>query len=353
LITDIKIPFKLESGSVRKDDTVVHEAIREALANALIHGDYRGQGGIVIDKHKDRLEFSNPGMLLVGLDQLLVGGVSECRNKLLQQMFSHVGFGERAGSGIDKIRRGWASQKWRSPSIQESSRPDRVLLILPMTSFLPDESLQRLRAHFGRRLDGLTALESQTLVTAEIEGKVSNTRLQEVCRDHPADLTRTLQGLVANQFLEQEGRGRWCIYRLPKGARRRDLRRSLFDDGNDAGTTANAVGSGLNTVGFNPNEVGSNANEVGFKPDESTGDKTLHEIAQPARKSARLPPEQIEALILTLCRDRFLTATRLAQLLNRGPKTTRRYLAPLVKRKAVRMKYPNPSDPGQAYTTVE
>src|SRR5262249_39836125 len=63
LTADLKVPFQLQPDLFRKDDTIVHEAIREALVNAMIHADYRGQGGIVVEKYKDRLEMSNPGTL--------------------------------------------------------------------------------------------------------------------------------------------------------------------------------------------------------------------------------------------------------------------------------------------------
>ena len=344
LSADIKIPFQLGPGLSRKDDTVVHEAAREALANALIHADYRGQGGIVMEKLKDRLEFSNPGNLLVGFDQLLKGGVSECRNKVLQQMFSLVGYGERAGSGIDKIRRGWASQKWRLPSIQEMFRPDRVALVLPMISFLPDESLQRLRKVFGQRLDGLTAVQSHALVTAEIEGKVSNGRLQEVCTDHPADLSRTLRGLVANGLLEQIGKGRWCEYRLPQAML--DAQKATLEpdevtlplyDVSPTHKDATSVVKGATVTAF---------------PESGSAEADLQAIAGPARNKGKLPPEQMEDLIIALCQSRFLTATELAKLLSRGPGTTRRYLTCLMKRGAIQMRYPSePNHPEQAYTT--
>ena len=81
LSADLKLPFQLDANLFRKGETVVHEAIRETLVNALIHADYQGMGGIVVEKHRERLEFSNPGSLLISFDQLLRGNISECRNK--------------------------------------------------------------------------------------------------------------------------------------------------------------------------------------------------------------------------------------------------------------------------------
>lgn len=127
LSRDLKLPFRLRSDLFRAGETVVHEAIREALVNALIHADYQGQGGIVIEKYPDRFEFSNPGSLLVSLEQLMRGNISECRNKALQTMFMMIGgrrkpapawirssgagslsIGVRQGSGINFSRTGYS-----------------------------------------------------------------------------------------------------------------------------------------------------------------------------------------------------------------------------------------------------
>jgi len=115
LFSDLKLPFELDTDLFRKGETSVHEAIREALVNALIHADYRGQGGVIVERYRDHFDFSNPGSLLVGLDQLFQGNVSECRNKSLQTMFMLIGGAEKAGSGIDRMRKGWESQHWRYP----------------------------------------------------------------------------------------------------------------------------------------------------------------------------------------------------------------------------------------------
>ena len=38
-------------------------------------------------------------------------------------MFLMIGGGEKAGSGIDKIRQGWRAQHWRLPIIRERFSP--------------------------------------------------------------------------------------------------------------------------------------------------------------------------------------------------------------------------------------
>ena len=214
LNADLKIPFQLDADLQRRDDTIVHKALREAVVNSMIHADYRGQGGIVIEKHADRLEFSNPGSLLLSHEQILRGGVSECRNKALQTMFQLIGRGEKAGSGIDTIRQGWRSQHWRSPSLRESTQPDRAVLILPMVSMLPAESLARLRERFGGEFERLSEVEAQVLVTADVEGEVSNLRMQEMAATHSAELTKVLQGLVRRGLLTPAGLGRGTRYRV-------------------------------------------------------------------------------------------------------------------------------------------
>ncbi len=53
LAAGLPTPFRLE-GVERRDVTPAHEALREAFVNALIHGDYAGAGGVVIERYPDR-----------------------------------------------------------------------------------------------------------------------------------------------------------------------------------------------------------------------------------------------------------------------------------------------------------
>ena len=164
------------------------------MVNALIHADFSGQGGIVIDRYANRFELSNPGTLLVSHEQILRGSVGECRNKALQRCFRCRG-GDKAGSGIDKIRRSWTSEQWHRPSIQERLRPDRVRLMLPMVSLLPADTVQELRGRFGAAFEELNRDEVQAVVTpAALNDEITNQRLQEILTPHRVDITKLLQG---------------------------------------------------------------------------------------------------------------------------------------------------------------
>lgn len=79
-------------------------ALREALANALIHRDYQRLGAAHFQWHPERIEISNPGGLPEGvrLDNLLVTAPRP-RNPLLADAFKRAGIVERTARGIDTI----------------------------------------------------------------------------------------------------------------------------------------------------------------------------------------------------------------------------------------------------------
>lgn len=127
----LTVPFKL-SGVTRIDDTPMHEAIREALANCLINADYFGSRGIVVILRPDQITFANPGYSRTGKIQMMRGGVSDPRNRGLMKMFNLVDIGERAGSGIPKIMNIWNDEGMKEPVITEEFDPDRTILTLSL-----------------------------------------------------------------------------------------------------------------------------------------------------------------------------------------------------------------------------
>ena len=106
LTADLKVPFALRD-NVRIDDTPAHQALREALVNCLIHADYSGRASVLVLKQPSGFSFRNPGVMRLPVEQVLHGGASDCRNRTLHQMFLFINLGERAGSGLPKIRAAW------------------------------------------------------------------------------------------------------------------------------------------------------------------------------------------------------------------------------------------------------
>lgn len=79
----------------------------KALANTLVHADFTGRISVLVVKEPAGFSFRNPGGLRVPAALALQGGVSDCRNRSMQQMFLMIGLGERAGSGMSRILHGW------------------------------------------------------------------------------------------------------------------------------------------------------------------------------------------------------------------------------------------------------
>ena len=140
LAKDLKIPFKLD-GITRVDDTPVHKALREALANCIVNTDFYFPRGIVIRKDADSIVMENPGSIRTGKAQMLKGGISDPRNKALMKMFNLIGIGERAGSGVPDIYSVWEQQGWKQPEVVEEYGPDRTILKLSFVKSMDKKAL--------------------------------------------------------------------------------------------------------------------------------------------------------------------------------------------------------------------
>ena len=128
---DVKIPFKIAAdGITRIDDTPVHKALREVLANALIHADYHGRQGIVVEKHFRTITFSNPGTMRISKSVAVAGGTSDARNTAIFNIFALVDIGERSGMGLANLHGLWKKYGYAEPKITESYDPDRTVIVV-------------------------------------------------------------------------------------------------------------------------------------------------------------------------------------------------------------------------------
>lgn len=99
-----KLPSNEEIGKAfRKTARMYPElAIRELVANALIHQDFHETGtGPMVEIYSDRIEITNPGKPIITTDRFI--DEYQSRNEDLASFMRRVGICEEKGSGIDKV----------------------------------------------------------------------------------------------------------------------------------------------------------------------------------------------------------------------------------------------------------
>ena len=205
---DLKVPFEM-NGGLRVDDTPVHKAIREALANCLVNADYYGRGGVVIKK-RGSVTMSNPGIFRIGIDAAISGGFSDPRNGTMLKMLNMIDIGERAGSGIPNIYRVWHDQNWAEPTFTQSFEPDRTTLSLVLSPTIGDKSAitigdKALTKEAKKQLIIDYITDHPIVRTAEI-AKIADLKASRA-RDY-------LSELVLEGILVAEGANRNRTYRL-------------------------------------------------------------------------------------------------------------------------------------------
>jgi ATP-dependent DNA helicase RecG len=120
----------IEQG-LRRTQTVYPEiALREVIANALIHQDFTVRGaGPMVEVFDDRIEVSNPGGLLPSKQvNRLIGTQPESRNELLAKAFRRYRICEERGSGL--LKAGLAAEMAGLPPIDFTAEPNHFKVTL-------------------------------------------------------------------------------------------------------------------------------------------------------------------------------------------------------------------------------
>ena len=106
-------------------------AIRELIANALIHQDMTITGaGPLIEMFKDRLEITNPGEPLVSPDRFL-DSPPRSRNEALASLMRRMRLCEEQGTGIDKVLASAELHQLPPPDFQNVDTAVRASLFAP------------------------------------------------------------------------------------------------------------------------------------------------------------------------------------------------------------------------------
>ena len=213
LTQDIKVPFKMEGG-VRVDDTSVHQALREALANCLVNADYYGRQGLVVIKKRDAITMSNPGNFRIEIDTAKSGGVSDPRNGTMLKMFNLIDIGERAGSGIPNIFRVWREQGWTAPVISENFDPDRIMLSLAFKK--SDDKKVTIKSD-DKKVTIKSARQKNEIITYLTDHvSAKNTDIAELLGVKSTRVKQLLKELLDEGVVVAEGNNKNRVYKLKR-----------------------------------------------------------------------------------------------------------------------------------------
>ncbi len=351
LVKDLEVPFQLDSEAVRKEETHVHEALREALVNTLIHADYMSSRPLKIIKHPNHFVFSNPGRLRIPIPSLYEGGVSDPRNPQLQKMFQMLGLGEKAGSGFQKILRAWKEQQWRDPSVNEDTKQELTTVTLEMVSMIPKNVETEFKKVVGNQYSKLTQLEKTILMLAQQSEKISNTQIQKYTSEHSTEIGKCFKSLVKNGYLEKRGRSSGTHYILANhissehfetSSEHYDISSEHYDISSEHYDTRDQ----LSGTRDQHSAISSEHYDTSSEHYEH-----LRQIAAPVRQKRRANKKLVQKVVRELCSEDYLSLRTLAQLLGREPDSIRNhYVNPMLSEGLLQLKYPQqPNHSQQAY----
>ncbi len=116
-----RTPISLPSGQQVHLADLPEGPVREALANAVAHRDWRLPDPISVEHAPTRLVVDSPGPLVSGVTvENILAHPSKPRNRLLTEVIRKLGLAEQAGVGIDRMYRDMIRSGHQPPQITES-----------------------------------------------------------------------------------------------------------------------------------------------------------------------------------------------------------------------------------------
>lgn len=183
----------VEGAERRRVERLPREALREAMANALIHRAWDIEANIAVSLWPDRIEIVSPGSLPSGISEAeyLDGFVSVPRNPVIANVFFRLRYIEKFGTGIARIREAYAGEM-RQPEF--SVYPESIRVVLPVS-------------------DGLTVTaDERAILKVLAHGLYSRSELETATGFGREKTIRVLNRLVAAGLVVKRGRARATRY---------------------------------------------------------------------------------------------------------------------------------------------
>lgn len=187
-------------------------AVREAIANALVHRDYTRMGPVLVQLTDEALIISNPGGFPHGvrLDNLLDS--SQPRSRILADAFKRAGMVERTGRGINRMFEATLRVGREAPDFTRST-DEKVTAAFPTST--PDLALARFILEREQATGTPFRLEDlQVLHELRRESDLSTAEAAALMQKTDGQTRAALARMVESGLVEARGSGRGRRYHL-------------------------------------------------------------------------------------------------------------------------------------------
>ena len=123
-----QLPANEQIGTILRQDKRMYpeKAIRELVANMIVHQDFLINGSPMVEIYSDRIEFSNPGLPIIQSDRFIDEYAP--RNDILADLMRRMRFCEEKGSGMDKVI--FYNELYQLPAVKIAVQENRTVITL-------------------------------------------------------------------------------------------------------------------------------------------------------------------------------------------------------------------------------
>lgn len=209
---------------------------------------------------------------------------------------------------------------------------------------IPDAILDELNATLGD-VSQLTPDELTALSFCLIEESISNQRLQYVLNLHRSDITHLLKKLCMEGYLESDYNGRWTTYKIKANIDTSTRKVATPSESSKKGNLERKKDATSSQKGATSTQKGATFDSV----------IDISESGEKSYQGKNLKREDLEKIIVKLCKDRYMKKEELASELGKSESYIRNKILPdLLKDGKLIKRFPfTHNHPEQGYKTSE
>ena len=202
---DIQVPKNEEIERAFRKETSMYPilAIRELVANALIHQDFNSRGNLLIEIFSNRIEISNSGKPLIDTLRFIDEAPSP-RNENLVRMMRKLKIAEDRGTGIDKVIFQIELYQLPAPDFRTTEN-STIITLYGIRKFSAMTSEERVRACYQHACLCWVSSKSMTNETLRERFKLKK-------EQYPA-VHKILADTLKKELIKKEGTARWTKYK--------------------------------------------------------------------------------------------------------------------------------------------